>query len=146
MLGVPMEVITMLGSGILSGVMSLWSKSMESKQRSHERQMELLSAKTVAVEKAREFQNHGFMITRRIIALMAVFSIVLLPKLAVVFGLPWQVTVGWTEVDPGALFGLFPEQEVVKWKTAQGFVITPLDTHLVSAIIGLYFGNVMTKR
>jgi hypothetical protein len=28
---------------------------------------------------------------------------------------------------------------------AKGFVITPLDTHIVSAIVGLYFGAGFTK-
>ena len=37
---------------------------------------------------------------------------------------------------------LFTEgKEVLTWHVAKGFVITPLDTHLVSAIIGLYFGG-----
>ena len=30
-------------------------------------------------------------------------------------------------------------------KAARGFVITPLDTHIVSAIVGLYFGAGFTK-
>ena len=33
----------------------------------------------------------------------------------------------------------------VKWQAARGFVITPLDTHIVSAIVGLYFGAGFTK-
>ena len=40
---------------------------------------------------------------------------------------------------------MFGPDEAIKWKYAQGFVITPLDTHIVSAIVGLYFGAGFTK-
>ena len=55
------------------------------------------------------------------------------------------VYVGYTEIQVGFLdfiFGSGPE--VVKWQYAEGFV-TPLDTHIVSAIVGLYFGAGFTK-
>jgi hypothetical protein len=35
---------------------------------------------------------------------------------------------------------------VVEWKQLKGLVITPLDTHLVSAIVGLYFGASIVKN
>jgi hypothetical protein len=31
-------------------------------------------------------------------------------------------------------------------KTFNGLIITPLDTHLMSAIVGLYFGGSLVKR
>jgi hypothetical protein len=40
---------------------------------------------------------------------------------------------------------LFGPDEAISWKAARGFVITPLDTHIVSAIVGLYFGAGFTK-
>jgi hypothetical protein len=45
---------------------------------------------------------------------------------------------------PGFLF--FKEgREVFEWITFQGLVITQLDTNLVSAIIGMYFGGSLAK-
>jgi hypothetical protein len=32
------------------------------------------------------------------------------------------------------------------WKPLEGLVITPLDTHVVSSIIGLYFGGSLVRR
>ena len=61
----------------------------------------------------------------------------------------WYPEVGvyvvYTEVTVGFMNWLFGPDEVIKWKYAQGFVITPLDTHIVSAIVGLYFGAGFTK-
>jgi hypothetical protein len=55
------------------------------------------------------------------------------------------VVVGWTEWNPGFLFITEGEEQTV-WQSLKGLVITPLDTHLVSAIIGLYFGASMVKN
>jgi len=34
----------------------------------------------------------------------------------------------------------------MEWRSFNGFVITPLDTNLVAAITGLYFGTGFTKK
>ena len=83
--------------------------------------------------------------TRRIIALSAVFSIIVLPKLVAVWYPDVSVIVGYTEVQGGFLNWLFGPAEATQWKYANGFVITPLVTHIVSAIVGLYFGAGFTK-
>ena len=83
--------------------------------------------------------------TRRIIALSAVFSIIVLPKLVAVWYPEVGVYVGYTEATGGLWNWLFGPDEAIKWKVAQGFGITPLDTHIVSAIVGLYFGAGFTK-
>jgi hypothetical protein len=56
------------------------------------------------------------------------------------------VIVGYLEFKPGFLF--LPEKEIMKWVTlsSNSLVITPLDTNLVSAIIGLYFGGSLVKK
>ena len=83
--------------------------------------------------------------TRRLIALSAVFSIIVLPKLVAVWYPEVSVYVGYTEATGGFFSWLFGPDEAIQWKMAQGFVITPLDTHIVSAIVGLYFGAGFTK-
>ncbi len=140
MFGLPLELITMLFSTILGGVMSIWGQSNKNKAE-HQR------ALVGAVSQARE---HGktdshFAWTRRIIALSAVFSIIVLPKLVAVWYPEVTVIVGYTEVQGGFLNWLFGTTEAIEWKSAYGFVITPLDTHIVSAIVGLYFGAGFTE-
>lgn len=82
--------------------------------------------------------------TRRIIALTAVFFIIGWPKLVPVF-FDTSVYLTWTEFTRGFLF-LIEQKEIVLDKEFFGVVITPLDTHLMSAIIGLYFGGSLVKK
>jgi len=144
-MGIPLELITMLGSGLLSGLMTLWGQSQKAKQDAFNRAIEGLSAQSKATDMARRYENKGFQITRRIIALSAVGAIIVWPKVIAVFWPEIPVTIGYTEWSPGFLF--FTEgKELVKWQALKGLVITPLDTHLLSAIVGLYFGASMVKN
>ena len=142
--GLPVEMITMLGSSLLGGFMSIWGQSIKAKQE--EQKMLLARAETQMsfVEKARTYDNKGFQWTRRIIALTAVFFIIAWPKLVpVLFDTPVILT--WTEFTQGFLF-LIEKKEVLMDKEFLGLVITPLDTHLMSAIVGLYFGGSLVKK
>ena len=90
-------------------------------------------------------KDKGFAWTRRIIALVSVLAIVVLPKLVAVYYPTVDVTVGYTNWNPG--FWFFREgRDVFEWITFQGLVITQLDTNLVSAIIGMYFGGSLVKK
>ena len=96
------------------------------------------------IDKARKYENKGFQWTRRIIALTAVFMIIAYPKLVPVF-FDTNVVLTWTEFEPGFWF-LIDKKEVVMDKIFTGVVITPLDTHLMSAIVGLYFGGSLVQK
>ena len=143
--GLPLELITMLGSGLLSGVMTLWGQAAKSKQEAFNRAIEGLSAQSKATDLARRYENKGFQVTRRIIALSAVGAIIVWPKAVAVFWPEIPVTVGYTEWNPGFLF-LTEGTEETTWQALSGLVITPLDTHLLGAIIGMYFGASMVKN
>jgi hypothetical protein len=80
-----------------------------------------------------------------VIALAAVFAVIVWPKLVVVFWPEIPVTVGYTEWNPGFLF-LTEGKETTTWQSLSGLVLTPLDTHLLGAIVGLYFGASMVKN
>lgn len=72
------------------------------------------------------------------------FAIVVFPKLVAVYYPDVLVTVGYTQWNPGFMF--FTEgREIFEWITFEGLVITQLDTNLVSAIIGMYFGGSLAK-
>jgi len=142
----PFEMITMLGSTVLGGVMSIWSQSIKAKQAEQKMLIQRAEVQQQGFKEAREYENTGFQWTRRIIALIAVFAIVLLPKLMPVLSPDTSVIVGYLEFKPGFFF--IPEKEIMKWVTlsSNSLVITPLDTNLVSAIIGLYFGGSLVKK
>ncbi len=137
----------MLGSTLLSSLLSIWSQSRKAKA---EEQKLLITRGEFEMKVRKQSLNHGlkdkgFAWTRRIIALTAIFAIVLLPKLVAVFYPMVDVTVGYTNWQPG--FWFFKEgREVFEWVTFQGLVITQLDTNLVSAIIGMYFGGSLVKK
>ena len=142
----PFEMITMLGSTVLGGVMSIWSQSIKAKQAEQKMLLQRADAQTAAFREAREYGNSGFQWTRRIIALTAIFAIVVLPKVLPLIDPQAQVIVGYTEWKPGFLF--FEGKDVMQWvpMAQRGIIITPLDTNLVSAIIGLYFGGSLVKK
>ena len=142
--GLPVEMLTMLGSSLLGGMMTIWGQ--KAKERANQQKMLLARGKFKMdeINKAREFDNKGFQWTRRIIALTAVFFIIAFPKLVPVFT-DVNVVLTWTEFEPGFWF-LIDKKEVVMDKVFNGVIITPLDTHLRSAIIGLYFGGSLVKK
>ena len=141
----PFEIITMLGSTLLSSLLSLWSQSIKAKQKEQELLITRGKFQLQSIEAARNVDNKGFQWTRRIIALSSIFAIVILPKLVSVYYPDVDVTVGYTVFNPGFLF-FTEDREVFEWITFKGLVITQLDTNLVSAIIGMYFGGSLVKR
>jgi len=143
--GIPLELVTMLGSSLLGGFMTLWSQNLKAKQEAFQRAIDGLAAQSKATDEARRYENRGFQLTRRIIALSAIGAIIVWPKVVPVFWPDMPVVVGWTEWTPGFLFITEGGEDTV-WKTMKGLVLTPLDTHLVSAIVGLYFGASMVKN
>ncbi|MAZ71716.1 MAG: hypothetical protein CMC70_01085 [Flavobacteriaceae bacterium] len=147
MFGLPLELITMLFSTILGGVMSIWGQSIKGRQAQNEMLMQRANFEAKQVNRARDAGKNDkhFAWTRRLIALSAVFSIIVLPKIVAVWYPEVTVYVGYTEVQGGFMNWLFGPDEAIQWKMAKGFVITPLDTHIVSAIVGLYFGAGFTK-
>jgi hypothetical protein len=142
--GLPIEMLTMLGSSLLGGMMTIWGQ--KAKEKANQQKMLLARGKFQMdeINKAREYDNKGFQWTRRIIALTAVFFIIAFPKLVPVFS-DVNVVLTWTEFEPGFWF-LIDKKEVVMDKVFNCVIITPLDTHLMSAIIGLYFGGSLVKK
>ena len=145
-MGITFEMITMLGSTVLGGVMSIWSQSIKAKQAQQKMLLQRAEVQTKAFKEAREYENVGFQWTRRIIALTAIFAIVVLPKILPLIDPQAQVIVGYLEFKPGFLF--FEGKEVMQWipMAHRGIIITPLDTNLVAAITGLYFGGSLVKK
>ena len=141
----PFEIITMLGSTLISSLLSLWSQRLKAKQDEQKMLITRGEFQLKAVDAARNVDNAGFQWTRRIIALSSIFAIVILPKLVAVYYPDVDVTVGYTLFQPGFLF-FSDGREVFEWITFQGLVITQLDTNLVSAIIGMYFGGSLVKK
>lgn len=146
MVGLPMELLTFIGSGLMSAVMSMWSMSLKAKAQAHSELMDKVGAERARLQEARAYGKGSREIqwTKRVLAFMTVFAVIVLPKLAALFSII-PVTVGYTEFHPGFWF-LVDAHDAIAWKTATGFVITPLDTHFCAAVAGFYFGSSVVRN
>jgi len=136
----PLEILTMAGGAVLGGVLKVWQTKVEADKQKALIEAARTKAQGMLFKEAREYEDKGFQWTRRTIAIIAVLAIIVWPKFAPLFIPTWMdVVVGWTQWNPGFLF--LDGSNSVEWKTAKGIVITPFDTHFLSAIAGLYFGK-----
>jgi hypothetical protein len=144
---IPLELVTMLGSTLLGGVMQIWSQSLKAKQQA---QAALMERAGLAAEHRTQLLNNSnpsVMWTRRVIALSVVFSVMVLPKVAVLLFPTLPVSYGWTTTAEGFLWGIFGSgQEILQWHEVRGIAITPLDTHFTASIAGLYFGGSLVRQ
>ena len=97
-------------------------------------------------DKAREVTDSFTKNTRRWIALLCVVAIIVLPKLAPFIDPTLPIYVGYTETIQEGWWIFATDMDMTQWKPMSGLVITPLDTHVVSSIIGLYFGGSLVRR
>ena len=142
---IPVELLTMGASAIFSGVMTLWKQSIDNKAMIFEQTLAKSKAQAEIYEAVRNNPNKGFHFTRRIIALTAIGAIIVWPMIVPVFWPDVPVTVGWTQMKGGFWFFKDAQESFVFHTVTNGIVLTPLTTHLVSAITGFFFGNQIVK-
>lgn len=77
-MGFPLELITMLGSTVLGGVMTIWGQSIKAKAEQNKMLLQRAEFRAGAVKDAREYgrKDTHFAWTRRLIALGAVGAII----------------------------------------------------------------------
>ena len=102
MFGLPVEMITMLGSSVLGGFMTIWGQSIKAKQDEQKMLLARANNQMKHINDARTYENKGFQFTRRIIALTAVFFIIVWPKIVPVF-FDTAVFLTWTEFSRGLI-------------------------------------------
>ena len=143
---IPFEIITMLGSSLLTGVLSIWSQKSKDAADQQKYLMQRAEINRASVEDARKDNSQYQSTTRRWMALLAVFFIICLPKIAVFLDPSVQVHLMYLEqVKEGWwIFGSI--EEVTTFQGISGVVITTADTHFLAAISGFYFGSAATGR
>jgi hypothetical protein len=138
---IPSELVSLLGSSMLGSSLRLFSFLLMARHR--ERLMQFNRSHT-CIEKSivSARRASGLQLTRRLIALSVVFFVIIWPKIVAVFFPEIPIAIGYSQIDKG--FFLFSSNyEKMHWMQLKGLVLTPLDTHLLSAIIGLYFGSAL---
>ena len=143
---IPFEVITMLGSSLFTGLLSIWSQKSKDAADQQKYLMQRSEINRASVEDARKDNSQYQSTTRRWMALLAVFFIICLPKIAVFLDPSVQVHLMYLEqVKEGWwIFGSI--EEVTTFQGISGVVITTADTHFLAAISGFYFGSAATRR
>lgn len=141
----PLETLTFLGSSVIGTVSKLIGIALSARRDEKLLQLQVMSARARVVDRARRFTNPHFQWTRRTISLIAVFFIIAFPKIVAVFFPAVPVVIGYTELQKGFWFFSDPSVKTI-WQHAYGLVITPLDTHMLAAIIGLYFGGSLAQH
>ena len=142
----PIELISMLVSTVLGGILSIMAQKTKDKADEQKMLMQRAEFQSQQFDKAREVTDAFTKNTRRWIALMCVLAIIVLPKLAPFIDPSMPIYVGYTETIQQGFWIFASDMDMTQWKPMSGLVITPLDTHVVSSIIGLYFGGSLVRR
>ena len=142
----PIELISMLVSTVLGGVLSIMAQKGKDKADEQKMLMQRANFDAKQKDKARDVQDSFTKNTRRWIALICVVAIIVLPKLAPFLSPDLPIYVGYTESVMQGWWIFASSTDITQWKPMTGLVITPLDTHVVSSIVGLYFGGSLVRR
>ncbi len=142
----PIELVSMLVSTVLGGVLSIMAQKSKDKADEQKMLMQRAEFASKQTDKARAVDDPFTKNTRRWIALICVVAILVLPKLAPFLNPDMPIYVGYTESVMQGWWIFASSTDITQWKPMTGLVITPLDTHVVSSIVGLYFGGSLVRR
>jgi hypothetical protein len=143
MFGIPMEVITMLGSTLGGAFMRIWSQSNADKAEQWKMALEAGRENELARSSAREWSTPHANWTRKFLVVsfmaMAMFLI-----LAPLLGQTTQVPIISTEGFK--LLFLDFTKEVTEYIQLEGVVTPEWLSHAIMAVVGLYFGSSICSR
>lgn len=143
MFGIPMEVVTMLGSTVGGAVMRIWSQSNADKAEQWRMALEAGRETELSRSAAREWSTPHANWTRKFLVVsfmaMAMFIIV-----APLFGQSTQVPIISTEGFK--LLFLDFTHEVTEYIQLEGVVTPEWLSHAIMAVVGLYFGSSISSR
>ena len=143
---IPLELLSMLTSTVLGGVLSIMAQKSQAEADKQKMFMQRAKFQSEQFDKARDVTDTFTKNTRRYIAFLAVVSILVIPKIAPFIDPSMPIYVGYTETVSQGFWIFGTDTDMTQWKPLQGLVITPLDTHVVSSIIGLYFGGSLVRK
>lgn len=139
---IPFELITMLGSTLLGGILKLLGIWMDSKRAREEFMLKSMGKVIEDRENARSVKSERFQFTRRLLAIMITFFVIAWPMIVPVFWPQVDISLGYIDHEHHGWWIFGGISEVTKWQVFGGsIVITTLHTNLMSAIAGLYFGG-----
>ena len=143
MFGIPLEVITMLGSTVGGAVMRIWSQANADKAEQWKMALEAGRENELSKSAAREWSTPHANWTRKFLVVsfmaMAMFLI-----LAPLLGQTTQVPIVSTEGFK--LLFLDFTKDVTQYIQLEGVVTPEWLSHAIMAVVGLYFGASISSR
>ncbi len=138
------EMINLFGSASLGAVMQI----MGAKSNAQAEMMKQLTANHKLEEesrdKVRNNTNSFFMMTRRIIVLSCIFSIIIVPTLApLISDVPIYIQ---TEVTTGSDWLIFDTRNTsYVWQEVEGIAILDWHKNIILSIVSMYVGSSIAK-
>lgn len=144
MFGLPIEAVSMIGSTLLGGVMTMWGQAAKDKQDQFKMMMQQNKQIEDSFQSARENKDPFAAWTRRIIALTMIFG-----SLAIIFAAPMMEAITNVPVERQEGFKfLFIDttKTVIDYVQLEGFVVPEWLHVVVLNIVGFYFGSAAMQR
>tara|TARA_R100001440_G_scaffold73745_1_gene98549 strand:- start:59 stop:487 length:429 start_codon:yes stop_codon:yes gene_type:complete len=137
------EILNLMGSSVLGAIMQI----MGAKANAQAEMMKQLTAnhklEEISRDKVRNNKNSFFQMTRRIIVLSAVFSIIVLPMVAGVFQVPIYIQ---SEITTGSDWLIFDTRNTaMSWYQVNGIAILSWHKDIILSIIAMYVGSSIAK-
>ena len=134
-------VTTLLGGSILGFVTTLIGQIVKAKGEQQKMMIAGLQARAGVVQRARDHgkTDRTFAWTRRLIALICVFVIVVVPFVAPFFDIP--VMVSFVQDGGLNLPFIWEAQNNVQWQEVKGIPLAQMYMHTLAAIIAFYYGS-----
>ena len=143
MLGLPVEIWTMLASTLGGAFMKMWSQAQADKAEHYNQMLGNFKAAERSKKRAGELNSASDMSMKKllVVSFMAMAGFILLAPL---FGMNTVVPV---EVTSGFKF-LFMDftNTVTEYIQLEGVVTPACLGHAIMAVVGLYFGQSISKR
>ena len=143
---IPLPVITYVLSTGISAFFKYINARSEAKEQQHNRLINLATHNESSQQHRLSIANKDFRWTRRFLAVSA-WSVYWGAKLAVMFGLAAVPIIYGEPTTIHHGFWIFGwTEEVMTFVPVAGVPFTSFDYHMLSAIVGSYFGSSLTNR
>lgn len=134
------ELLSLIGGGFVGFLFRFLAEKRETEKENFQKVLSMIDkSKEVADAAAERVPLDIGRVTRRIIVICVLFSSILAPFIAPLFGLSTYIETN--QNNPQVLFGLIPEVSKKVFVELQGFVYTQEMKQTLMAIIGFYFGS-----
>ena len=134
-------VVQLLGSGIVAAGLKIWAFKAKVQADKDRRLMDMARAHTEQVKELAEIKDPQYRSTRKFIAISAVLTVMVGPKLSYLIDKSTVVMYPYLESGGSLLWGLLSSPQSMQWYALPGYVLTPVDLSIISLTVGFYMGS-----